>query len=244
MDKNNYTNKDLNILPKRLGHLTFLEKINIKQNEWRYKVKCDCGYEFIAGKKVLQSKYMACRSCTMKEVFKSSQSLARKKDNIYEEKNGYILINNKVKIDKGDLTLIQSYNKYVAVNSSGYALMWVNGREMFIHRLVLGLPQEYNPEDGLIGEHKNGDRADCRKTNLRICKKSNNPINCKKYKNNSTGHKGVYWHKKNKKWIACIFYNKQRLYLGSFEEYDAAVQARENAELQYFGEYRRDKKYE
>ena len=68
--------------------------------------------------------------------------------------------------------------------------------------------------------------------------------NCKKYKNNSTGHKGVYWHKKNKKWIACIFYNKQRLYLGSFEEYDAAVQARENAELQYFGEYRRDKRYE
>ena len=38
MNKNNYTNKDLNILPKRLGHLTFLEKINIKQNEWRYKV--------------------------------------------------------------------------------------------------------------------------------------------------------------------------------------------------------------
>lgn len=79
MDKNNYTNKDLDVLPKHLGHLTFLEKINIKQNEWRYKVRCDCGYEFIAGKKILQSKYMACRSCAMKEVFKNNQSLAQKK---------------------------------------------------------------------------------------------------------------------------------------------------------------------
>lgn len=244
MRENNYTSKNLENLPVHLGHLTFLKKEEGTKNKCRYKVRCDCGSEFVTSIKILKSKYMACRSCAMKETFKNNPRMAQKKHNIYEKVDNYILINKKVKIDVEDLELIKSYEKYVAINHSNYALMWINGRELFLHRLILGLPQAYNPNDMLIGEHINGDRLDCRRANLRICKKSENPINCKKYKNNSSGHKGIYWHKKNKKWTASIFYNNQRLYLGSFDNYEDAVKVREDAELKYFKEYRRDKQYE
>ena len=228
---------------KHIGHLTILQEYKTDQGKWRYKVKCDCGTEFTCS--VLNDKkYLACRSCAMKMAHQQNPYISRKKYNIFEEKTDYILINGKVKINKEDLNLIKSYNRYVSISSGGYALMWVGNKELFLHRLLLGLPQTYNPEDMLIGEHINGDRLDCRRDNLRICKKTDNPINCKRYKNNTTGHKGVYWHKKNKKWIASIFYNNQRLYLGSFDKYEDAVKIRENAELEYFKEYRRDKEYE
>lgn len=54
--------------------------------------------------------------------------------------------------------------------------------------------------------------------------------------------KGVYWHKKNKVWTVAINYHKQRMYLGSFANYEDAVRVREKAEEKYFKEYRRDKK--
>lgn len=233
----------LRYVGKHIGHLTILQEYKTEQGKWRYKVKCDCGKEFTCST-LNDKKHLACRSCAMKMTFQEKPHIARKKYNIYEEKDDYILINKKVKIDKEDLELVKSYNRYVSINSGGYALMWLNDRELFLHRLILGLPQAYNPDDMLIGEHINGDRLDCRRANLRICKKSENPINCKKYKNNSSGHKGVYWHKKNKKWTASIFYNNQRLYLGSFDNYEDAVKVREDAELKYFKEYRRDKQYE
>lgn len=51
--------------------------------------------------------------------------------------------------------------------------------------------------------------------------------------NNTTGHRGVY-HRKNGKWCASIDFQGKRYHLGSFETYEAAVEARLEAEERFY----------
>lgn len=51
--------------------------------------------------------------------------------------------------------------------------------------------------------------------------------------NNTSGVKGVYWHKSREKWMALITVSKRRIYLGSFKDKEDAIKARKNAELKY-----------
>jgi hypothetical protein len=53
-------------------------------------------------------------------------------------------------------------------------------------------------------------------------------------KNNTSGHKGVYWDKSRGKWSAYIQVHGKRVYLGRFSDYEDAVTARELAEEEYF----------
>lgn len=48
--------------------------------------------------------------------------------------------------------------------------------------------------------------------------------------NNTSGHKGVSWSKSRNLWVATIGYKKKLKYLGGFESYAEAVEAREAAE--------------
>jgi hypothetical protein len=80
-----------------------------------------------------------------------------------------------------------------------------------IHRLLMGV-SEY-----LVIDHINGDTLDNRKSNLRVVTKGqNNQNKTKTYKNNSSGIRGVNWHKKNECWMANVRINGKRIYLGSF----------------------------
>ena len=57
----------------------------------------------------------------------------------------------------------------------------------------------------------------------------------KRNSNNSSGYYGVYWGKRESKWIPTITVNKKRIYLGTFHDLDDAIQARRQAELKYYG---------
>lgn len=50
-----------------------------------------------------------------------------------------------------------------------------------------------------------------------------------------SGIKGVVWNKKNKKWVATIVVNSKKIYLGSFSNFDDAIDSRNKAEWQYLG---------
>ncbi len=52
-------------------------------------------------------------------------------------------------------------------------------------------------------------------------------------KDNSSGAKGIYWNKKDKKWMARININNKIKYIGSYNDLNEAVLARSSAE-QYF----------
>lgn len=99
-----------------------------------------------------------------------------------------------------------------------------------MHRLIL-----FATENECV-DHINRDRKDNRLTNLRLCNRSFNSYNVSIAKNNTTGFKGVHFHKKNKKYVAYIG-KKPREYLGSFETSIEAAYAYNLAAKERFGEY-------
>lgn len=101
-----------------------------------------------------------------------------------------------------------------------------------LHRFIMDCP------DNMIVDHINMNRLDNRKSNLRICTKSQNNMNKRKQSNNTSGITGVVWDKQNNKWIAQININSRNIKLGRFSTIEEAIEARKQAELEYFGEYR------
>ncbi len=88
----------------------------------------------------------------------------------------------------------------------------------WLHREVLGDPQ------GQDVDHINGDRLDCRKSNLRACSRSENLANMGMRSDNTSGYKGVYWSKQIKRWIARIGVRGKYIHIGTFDNpLDAAI---------------------
>ena len=90
-------------------------------------------------------------------------------------------------------------------------------------------------------DHKNGKPNDNRVENLRITTHGNNMKNEKLYSNNTSGHKGVYYSKREKKWKAQITSDNVVYHLGTFNTKQEAVKEREKAEIKLHKEYNRAK---
>lgn len=86
-------------------------------------------------------------------------------------------------------------------------------------------------------DHQNGCTLDNRRKNLRKCNRKDNSKNLKLSKNNTSGHKGVDWSKKNNKWRARIRKDNKEINLGMFVNYEDAVKAREEAEEKIYGDF-------
>lgn len=100
----------------------------------------------------------------------------------------------------------------------------------FLHRQLVGEPK------GEV-DHKNGDSLDCRISNLRACTHAQNLANKKPAPRNISGYPGVSWEKNVHKWRARIKVRGRRIPLGFFENLGDAINARQIAERQHFGEY-------
>lgn len=72
------------------------------------------------------------------------------------------------------------------------------------------------PPDGYEVDHKDLDRLNNVRSNLRICSVSENSRNKGVRRNNTSGYKGVHCRRDTKKWVARIGINGIRLYLGEF----------------------------
>jgi len=83
-------------------------------------------------------------------------------------------------------------------------------------------------------DHINRDSTDNRVQNLRDVSQAENIRNASMPKNNSSGHKGVCWNKKNCKWHASIGVNYAKIDLGYYDDILDAVAARKAAESRYW----------
>ncbi len=88
-------------------------------------------------------------------------------------------------------------------------------------------------------DHINGDPRDNRWLNLRQVNQSQNNANSKLSSRNTTGHKGVTFHKKAKKWMAQISYRGKPMYLGLYDTMEEAAEARRAKATHLFGEFAR-----
>jgi hypothetical protein len=128
-------------------------------------------------------------------------------------------------------------------NSRGYlqVVLYKNGkgRNKQTHQLVANAFIE-NPENKPFVDHKNNDILNNCVNNLRWATISENQMNSKKPKTNTSGIKGVYWNKQHNKWCAYIQVNGKQLHLGLFDDIEKAKETRQSAVEQIFKEYAHD----
>lgn len=104
-----------------------------------------------------------------------------------------------------------------------------------LHRIIM----KQATGNGVIIDHIDGNPANNCKDNLRFCTTSQNAMNMKKNINNSSGYKGVSWHKKSEKYRAYIGSGINRKYLGYYSTAEEAHEAYKQAAIKYFGEFAR-----
>ena len=116
----------------------------------------------------------------------------------------------------------------------GYLLISVRSRRYQAHRLAWLYVYGEWPKDQL--DHINRIRTDNRIANLRDVTQKQNHQNRSKPSNNTSGHTGVYWDKRDSKWRAEIKHNQKHIYLGYFTDIEEAVAARKAAEKFYWAD--------
>lgn len=115
-----------------------------------------------------------------------------------------------------------------SADSEGYV---TNGKFGQFHRLIINAPAEIEVD------HKNRNKIDCRKRNLRACTHAENLRNRGALSNNTSGYKGVSLVKASKKYKAGINKYGKHIYLGSYDTPEAAAQAYNEAAIKHHGEF-------
>ncbi len=114
-------------------------------------------------------------------------------------------------------------------NSSGDKIK----KQVFLHREILCLT-----DPNIMGDHINHDTLDCQKHNLRHATRSQNAMNRKGPRSNSSsGIRGVSWYGPSGKWSAKISINGRLSHLGYFVDKMEAAAVYAAANKKHFGEF-------
>lgn len=146
-----------------------------------------------------------------------------------------------IKITKGLLVIVDDDDYRWLIKRSWYALIntghpsyarTTKGRQtILMHREILNAP------DGIQVDHINGDGLDNRRNNLRLATIAQNNQNVRVRSDNTSGFKGVCWHKRDRIWQAYINASGIRRNLGSFVDLNQAVRAYNIASRDLHGEF-------
>lgn len=123
------------------------------------------------------------------------------------------------------------------INKLGYNAISINNKRYLAHRLAwLYLYGKWPP---VLVDHKNGysTKSDNELINLREATKSQNAMNSKVRSDNTSGTKGVYFHRKTNKWYAQITVDSKTICSPMFILREDAVKYRQQLEAKYFGEF-------
>lgn len=135
-------------------------------------------------------------------------------------------------VDTEDYHKYMTGNKWYAYSSphskNYYVYAKINNKRVALHKLIC----DNINDKTLVTDHINGSGLDNRRINLRSVTISENMRNMTRSVRNTSGVIGVSWHKTNKKWLVTIRTSVNvNKYLGYFENFEDAVAARKQAEL-------------
>lgn len=112
---------------------------------------------------------------------------------------------------------------------TGYFRVCINSKLYSAHRLAFLYMEGYLPENDVDHKDKNG--LNNKWSNLREVSTRCNLQNCNISKSNKSGVTGVYFDKSRNKWVAQITINYKAKTLGLFDNFEDAVWARYNEEV-------------
>ena len=106
---------------------------------------------------------------------------------------------------------------------NGYAMVWSGEEQIRLHRYITNAPRN------MTVDHINRNQLDNRKENLRLAT----------YKQQARNkvHKGYYYDKNRRGYIAKIKVDDKRIYLGIYDKPDEAGEVYRTAHVKYFGEF-------
>lgn len=104
-------------------------------------------------------------------------------------------------------------------NDKGYLAVNIDKKCIAVHRLIWMMQHGEMPS---LIDHIDGNRQNNRIENLRLADRCGNAQNKRMHRNNTSGIKGVYWHKRAAKWKAQIVCQNKHYNLGLYKSIDEA----------------------
>lgn len=141
------------------------------------------------------------------------------------------------KVDQGNKSK-KGDKAHFYLNAAGYYYLYIPSKQKLynVSRLIFLMFHGYLPE---YVSYIDNNSQNTRIENLRTATCSQVKCSAKRPKNNSSGYKGVYLHKKKGKYIAQIKKNKKHYYLGLFKTPEEAYKAYCKAAKKLHGEFAR-----
>jgi hypothetical protein len=142
-------------------------------------------------------------------------------------------------VDTEDYDRVMRYKWQAMRHRSTYYAMRsirINGKKaaVMMHRFILNITDPFVKVD-----HEDLDGLNNTRVNIRAATVSGNNCNKDKQRNNTSGYKGVCWHKKHQKWYAAIRKDNKCIFLGLYTDIIEAAKAYDVAALRYHGKFAR-----
>ena len=118
-------------------------------------------------------------------------------------------------IDHSDYLLVRDHKWHLFLAGGKenpevrYVRSKINGEFFYLHQFLMGT------RNGT--DHKSGNALDNRRSNLRLCTQGENTCNQKRRKDNTSGYKGVSFHKPTQKWRSRVQYQREEFILGYYD---------------------------
>jgi AP2 domain-containing protein len=142
-------------------------------------------------------------------------------------------------VDDEDFGRVNAHKWHVETMHSGISYASTNirlqskpykAKKIRMHRLIMNAP------DGVEVDHWNGEGLDNQRGNLRLATGPQNQQNRTRLaQTNTSGYRGVTFHKRAQKWQASIKQNHKQHYLGVFETAESAARAYDAAARRMYG---------
>jgi hypothetical protein len=115
----------------------------------------------------------------------------------------------------------------------GYAIRLEKQKHVYMHRQIM------QPPAGMVVDHKNCNKLDNTRANLRICTRQENMRNRAKRQGTSSRFKGVSYSKRHGKYFATVYGEGESPFLGLFTDEVEAARAYDRKAVEVFGQFAR-----
>lgn len=154
----------------------------------------------------------------------------------YDNQTGIFTFKSRAITSRDDIRWNKRYSGKTSgyKHNEGYLSISIKGKQFLAHRMAVLYELGVLPA---VVDHANQNRKDNRICNLRVANKSLNGFNSKKPVTNTSGVKGVGFHKQAGKWRARLMVNQSEIHLGLFDRIEDAENAVKAKRLEIHGEF-------